>query len=96
MTEKRNVRSNDLAMSIRDEESRPQTNWLNHQHCWMLQKYVLEWFNDGVATSIQGKDTPDNVYKRMREGWNHVKQKRVKGQSCFRRLIMVSGQVVLR
>ena len=27
MTEKRNVRSNDLRMSIRDEESRPQTNW---------------------------------------------------------------------
>ena len=27
--------------------------------------YVQRW----VATSIQGKDTPDNVYKRMREGW---------------------------
>ena len=23
-----------------------------------------------VATSILGKDTPDNVYKRQREGWN--------------------------
>ena len=46
MTEKRNVRSNDLRMSIRDEESRPQTNW---QPPALLdaQKYVLEWFNDG-------------------------------------------------
>ena len=23
-----------------------------------------------VKTSIQGKDSPDNVYKRMREGWS--------------------------
>ena len=23
-----------------------------------------------VTTSIQGKDSPDNVYKRMREGWS--------------------------
>jgi len=27
--------------------------------------YTQRW----IATSIQGKDTPDNVYKRMREGW---------------------------
>lgn len=68
MTEKRNVRSNDLRVSIRDEESRPQTSW---QPPALLDApdarpgMVQRW----VATSIQGKDTPDNVYKRMREGW---------------------------
>ena len=30
----------------------------------------------------------------MREGWEPRKAETVKGQSCFRRLIMVSGQVV--
>ena len=29
------------------------------------QGMVQRW----IATSIQGKDTPDNVYKRMRAGW---------------------------
>ena len=79
MTEKRNVRSNDLRMSIRDEESRPQTNW---QPPALLDApevrpgMVQRW----VATSIQGKDTPDNVYKRMREGWEPRKAETVKGQ----------------
>ena len=27
-----------------------------------------------------GKDTPDNVYKRMREGWEPRKAETVKGQ----------------
>ena len=79
MTEKRNVRSNDLRMSIRDEESRPQTNW---QPPALLDApevrhgMVQRW----VAASIQGKDTPDNVYKRCVKDGNHVKQKLVKGQ----------------
>ena len=54
MTEKRNVRSNDLRMSIRDEESRPQTNWQPpiFKHCWISKVrpgMVQRW----VATSIQ-------------------------------------------
>ena len=79
MTEKRNVRSNDLRVSIRDEESRPQTSW---QPPALLDApdarpgMVQRW----VATSIQGKDTPDNVYKRMREGWEPRKADTVKDQ----------------
>jgi hypothetical protein len=38
--------------------------------------YVQRW----VATSIQGKDTPDNVYKRMREGWEPRKAETVKSK----------------
>ena len=68
MVDKRNVRADELRISMRDEESRPQTNWTPPA---LLDApdprpgYVQRW----VATSIQGKDTPDNVYKRMREGW---------------------------
>ena len=65
----RNVRNEDLRVSVRDEESRPQTTW---QPPALLDApearpgYVQRW----VATAIQGKDTPDNGYKRMREGWS--------------------------
>ena len=38
--------------------------------------FVQRW----VATSIQGKDTPDNVYKRMREGWEARPANTVKNQ----------------
>ena len=64
----RNVRSSETRENIRDEESRPQTQWTPPAlldapppRDGMVQRWV--------ATSIQGKDTPDNVYKRMREGW---------------------------
>ena len=33
-----------------------------------------------VATTILGKETPDNVYKRMREGWEPRKSETVKEQ----------------
>jgi hypothetical protein len=68
MSEKRNVRASQTRNSIRDEEARRETAWKPPA---LLDApdarpgYVQRW----VATSIQGKDTPDNVYKRMREGW---------------------------
>tara|TARA_R110000824_G_scaffold351671_1_gene538666 strand:- start:875 stop:1357 length:483 start_codon:yes stop_codon:yes gene_type:complete len=68
MTEKRNVRASQTRNSVRDEESRPMTAWKPPALLDAPEArpgYVQRW----VATSIQGKDTPDNVYKRMREGW---------------------------
>ena len=68
MTEKRNVRASEVRESVRDEESRPQTNWTPPALLDAPEPrsgFVQRW----VATSIQGKDTPDNVFKRMREGW---------------------------
>ena len=68
MSEKRNVRASQTRNSIRDEEARRETAWKPPA---LLDApdarpgYVQRW----VATSIQGKDTPDNEYKRMREGW---------------------------
>ena len=65
----RNVRASETRENIRDEESRPQTQWTPPA---LLdappprEGMVQRW----VATSIQGKDTPDNVFKRMREGWS--------------------------
>ena len=68
MSDKRNVRANEARNSVRDEESRPMTAWkppslLDAPEARPV--YVQRW----VATSIQGKESPDNVYKRMREGW---------------------------
>ena len=68
MTEKRNVRASEIRESVRDEVSRPQGTWTPPALLDAPKPrpgYVQRW----VATSIQGKDTPDNVYKRMREGW---------------------------
>jgi len=68
MSEKRNVRANQTRSSIRDEETRRETAWKPPALLDAPEArpgYVQRW----VATSIQGKDTPDNVYKRMREGW---------------------------
>mgnify|MGYP003118836597 FL=1 len=68
MTENRNVRAEETRTSVRDEDSRPQTHWTPPALLDAPESrpgYVQRW----VATSIQGKDTPDNVYKRMREGW---------------------------
>ena len=75
----RNARASESRESIRDEESRPQTSWSPPA---LLDAppprdgYVQRW----VATSVQGKDTPDNVYKRMREGWEPRPASSVKGQ----------------
>lgn len=68
MTEKRNVRANETRTSTRDEQSRPDTAWKPPSLLDAPEPrpgYTQRW----IATSIQGKDTPDNVYKRMREGW---------------------------
>ena len=79
MSINRNVRDENLRMSIRDEESRPQTTLTPpalldapEARPGMVQRWV--------ATTIQGKDTPDNVYKRMREGWEPRKASTVKDQ----------------
>ena len=79
MTEKRNVRADEARNSVRDEDSRPMTAWkppalLDSPEA--RPGYVQRW----VATSIQGKDTPDNVYKRMREGWEPRKAETVKSK----------------
>ena len=64
---KRNTRSSEVKKS-REEETRQETAWKPPS---LLdapeprQGMVQRW----IATSIQGKDTPDNVYKRMRAGW---------------------------
>ena len=79
MSINRNVRNEDLRVSVRDEESRPQTNWTPPA---LLDApdarpgFVQRW----VSTTIQGKETPDNVYKRMREGWEPRKSDTVKEQ----------------
>ena len=69
MTESRNVRVSETRENIRADEERPDTAWKPPS---LLDApiprpgYVQRW----IATSIQGKETPDNVYKRMRAGWN--------------------------
>ena len=68
MAENRNVRASETRTGVRDKESRPQTHWTPPALLDAPEPrpgYVQRW----VATSIQGKDTPDNVFKRMREGW---------------------------
>lgn len=77
MTEKRNVRADEARNSVRDGDSRPMTAWKPPALLDAPEArpgYVQRW----VATSIQGKDTPDNVYKRMREGWEPRKAETVK------------------
>ena len=77
MTEKRNIRANESRNSMRNEQSRPDTAWKPPS---LLDApaprpgYTQRW----IATSIQGKETPDNVYKRMREGWSPRKADTVK------------------
>ena len=79
MSMNRNVRDDSLRVSVRDEESRPQTTWTPpalldapEARPGMVQRWV--------STTIQGKETPDNVYKRMREGWEPRKSSTVKDQ----------------
>ena len=69
MSQKRNVRAEESRVETRAEEVRPQTAWkppslldAPDPRPGMVQRWI--------ATSIQGRDTPDNVYKRMRAGWN--------------------------
>ena len=66
---RRNVRANETRKDIRAEEARQETAWKPPSlldapapRDGMIQRWI--------ATSIQGKETPDNVYKRMRAGWN--------------------------
>ena len=67
MVVKRKTRSNEVK-KLRAGEARQETAWKPPS---LLdapeprQGMVLRW----IATSIQGKDTPANVYKRMRAGW---------------------------
>ena len=74
-----NKTRSDLRISMREEEARPQTHW-SQQSVLDAPKarpgYVQRW----VATTILGKETPDNVYKRMREGWEPRKSDTVKEQ----------------
>ena len=77
MTENRNVRANETRTSTRNEQSRPDTAWKPPSLLdapTLRPGYTQRW----IATSIQGKDTPDNVYKRMREGWEPRKADTVK------------------
>ena len=69
MADDRNVRAQESRSDPRAEEARPLTAWkppslldAPDPRPGMVQRWI--------ATSIQGKDTPDNVYKRMRAGWN--------------------------
>tara|TARA_R100001377_G_scaffold199_2_gene228 strand:+ start:71 stop:553 length:483 start_codon:yes stop_codon:yes gene_type:complete len=69
MSENRNVRASETRTPVREEQVRPEATWKPpslldspEPRPGMTQRWI--------ATSIQGKDTPDNVYKRMREGWN--------------------------
>jgi hypothetical protein len=69
MTKSRNVRAAETREEVRAEEARPLTAWkppslldAPKPRPGMVQRWV--------TTSIQGKDSPDNVYKRMREGWS--------------------------
>jgi len=70
----------DLRISMRDEETRPQTSWTPPALLDAPQArpgFKQRW----VATTILGKETPDNVYKRMREGWEPRKSDTVKEQN---------------
>jgi hypothetical protein len=69
MVEKRNVRANEIRSETREKDSRAKTSW---KPASLLDAppprpgMVQRW----VTTSILGKETPDNVYKRQREGWS--------------------------
>ena len=82
MAETRNVRASETRNSVREEAPRPDTAW---QPPALLDApearpgYVQRW----IATSIQGKETPDNVFKRMREGWQPRPADTVKDDKLF-------------
>jgi len=77
MTQKRNVRASEERSEIR--APREEAAWkppslldAPDPRPGMVQRWI--------ATSIQGRDTPDNVYKRMRAGWNPRPADTVKDQ----------------
>ena len=79
MVENRNIRANQNRVSVRETETRPDTAWKPPSLLDAPEPrpgYTQRW----IATSIQGKATPDNVYKRMREGWSPRKSETVKDQ----------------
>ena len=79
MVENRNIRANQNRVSVRETETRPDTAWKPPSLLDAPEPrpgYTQRW----IATSIQGKETPDNVYKRMREGWSPRKADTVKDQ----------------
>jgi hypothetical protein len=68
MTQKRNIRAQETENNIREQEARDNTSWKPPSlldappaRPGMVQRWI--------ATSILGKETPDNVYKRKRAGW---------------------------
>ena len=79
MANNRNVRAQESRSNTRAEEARPDTAWkppslldAPDPRPGMVQRWI--------ATSIQGRETPDNVYKRMRAGWNPRPADTVKDQ----------------
>ena len=79
MVENRNIRANQNRVSVRETETRPDIAWKPPSLLDAPEPrpgYTQRW----IATSIQGKETPDNVYKRMREGWSPRKSETVKDQ----------------
>ena len=82
MTEARNVRASETRDSVRSEQSRPDTTWSPPALLDAPKArpgYVQRW----ITTSILGKETQDNVYKRMREGWTPRPADTVKDDSLF-------------
>jgi|TARA_R100001460_G_scaffold74372_1_gene115478 hypothetical protein len=79
MANNRNVRAQESRSNSRVEDARPDTAWkppslldAPDPRPGMVQRWI--------ATSIQGRETPDNVYKRMRAGWNPRPADTVKDQ----------------
>ena len=77
MTQKRNIRASEERSEVRSP--REEAAWkppslldAPDPRPGMVQRWI--------ATSIQGRDTPDNVYKRMRAGWNPRPADTVKDQ----------------
>ncbi len=82
MTEARNVRASETRNSVREEQSRSEPAWTPPALLDAPKArpgYVQRW----IATSIQGKETADNVYKRMREGWQPRPADTVKDDTLF-------------
>ena len=80
MSENRNVRASETRTPVREEQVRPEATWKPpslldspEPRPGMTQRWI--------ATSIQGRDTPDNVHRRMREGWNPRPADTVKDKS---------------
>ena len=68
MVEKRNARAQETQSNSREQNARDNTSWKPPSlldappaRPGMVQRWI--------ATSILGKETPDNVYKRKRAGW---------------------------